>query len=184
MALSRLEKNGHLERLRKGVYRVSAAPSTRLEQIYAAWLSFDPGQLSYMRSKEPGTDAIVSGTTASYVWNIGEIGPDPITFTVPRRKQLRDKNIKTLKRQLQKNETTIVQGLPVTTIERTIADLVAEGIDLSLVANVTRDALQVKGFDSEGLIEYLKPYARRSGYRQNDGKALYYQLISSGETHV
>jgi len=184
MALSRLEKNGYLERLRKGVYRVSAAPSTKFEDIYAAWLSFEPSQLSYMRSKAPDTDVIVSGVTASYVWGIGELIPEPITFTAPTRKQLRDKNIKATKRQLQKHETTIVHGLPITTLERTIADLVADGVDLSLVANVVRDAQRIKELDSNELIEYLKPYAKRAGLQQNDGTALFNFLIYSGENYV
>jgi len=182
--LSRLERYGHLERLRQGVYRVSAAPATRLEAIYAAWLSLEPGIPSYLRSKEPDSDAMVSGVTAAYVLDIGELNPEPITFTVPRRRQLRDKGIRTLSRHLEKSETTIVQGLPVTTMERTIVDLVADGIDQSLVLNAVSDALKTGRLDTSTLAEYLKPFAKRARYESGGIELLIDRLTGTGGMDV
>lgn len=43
-ALSRLEGLGNIERLAKGIYRMGGSPSTREEDVLAAWLSIDPGR--------------------------------------------------------------------------------------------------------------------------------------------
>ena len=43
-ALSRLEGLDSIERLAKGVYRMGGSPSTREEDVLAAWLSIDPGR--------------------------------------------------------------------------------------------------------------------------------------------
>jgi predicted transcriptional regulator of viral defense system len=184
MALSRLMKNGHIERLRKGIYRASAVPSSRLEAVYAAWLSIEPSQLSYKRSKKAESDAVVSCATAAYVWSIGELNPEPITFSVNCRKQLRDKGIRTIIRHLDERDVTIAQGLPTTTIERTIADLITSGTDLSLVANVAKDALRLKGLDAQTMIEYLSPLAKRAGCKSGDGLALYERLLGQEGIHV
>ena len=67
---------------------------------------------------------------------------------------------------------TITHGLPVTTIERTVTDLVEARTDLSLVADVLRDAAQTRRLDTNRLIELLGPLAARNGLRKGDGAAL------------
>ena len=49
MELSRLAANGHLERVGRGVYRASGAPSIREEAVWAAWLSLEPAALAHSR---------------------------------------------------------------------------------------------------------------------------------------
>ena len=58
---------------------------------------------------------------------------------------------------------TITHGLPVTTIERTVTDLVEARTDLSLVADVVRDAAQTRRLDTNRLKELLGPLAAVSG---------------------
>lgn len=67
---------------------------------------------------------------------------------------------------------TITHGLPVTTIERTVTDLVEARTDLSLVADVVRDAAQTRRLDTNRLKELLGPLAARNGLRKGDGAAL------------
>jgi hypothetical protein len=70
----------------------------------------------------------------------------------------------------------MVDGLPVTTIERTIADLVEARIDLSLVAQVMSDAARTHIIDAARLSELLSPLAARHGLRKQDGTALLHRL--------
>ena len=49
MELSRLAANGHLERVCRGVYRASGAPSIREEAVWAAWLSLEPAVPAHSR---------------------------------------------------------------------------------------------------------------------------------------
>ncbi|MEI2699981.1 MAG: hypothetical protein V9E94_17195 [Microthrixaceae bacterium] len=65
-----------------------------------------------------------------------------------------------------------------TTIERTIADLVEDRTDLSLVADVLRDAAQSRRLDTERLAELLAPLAARNHLRKGDGDALLRHLTA------
>ncbi|MDR1184913.1 MAG: type IV toxin-antitoxin system AbiEi family antitoxin domain-containing protein, partial [Coriobacteriales bacterium] len=170
--LMRLEQGGHIERVQSGIYRSSAAPTTRLDYIYAAWLSLDPKLLSYERSKQPADDAVVFGATASYVLEIGELAPEPLTFSSPVRRQPRNSNIKVITRIISDTDIRITHGLPVAKPERTIADLAAQRTDLSLMRNVCKDAwFKYPDLDKEHLIDLLKPYAKTYGFGVSNGKA-------------
>jgi hypothetical protein len=64
-----------------------------------------------------------------------------------------------------------VNGLPTLTVERTIADLVEQRHDLSLVAGVVRDAVASgRLLSPKDLVAYLEPLARRTG--THDGHEL------------
>jgi predicted transcriptional regulator of viral defense system len=70
-----------------------------------------------------------------------------VTYTRPRssytttRRQTKDDDIRYSARRLPSEDTAILDGLPVTTRERTIADLLDEpDADISLVADALRDA--------------------------------------------
>ncbi|MGB3186175.1 MAG: hypothetical protein WBB15_09965 [Ornithinimicrobium sp.] len=58
------------------------------------------------------------------------------------------------------------------TVERTIADLVEEVGDLSLVADALRDASLSRDLDVARLDELLRPLAERNGSKKDDGSAL------------
>ncbi len=65
-----------------------------------------------------------------------------------------------------------------TTIERTIADLVEDRTDLSLVADVLRDAAQSRRLDTDRLAELLAPLSARNHLRKDDGHALLRHLAA------
>lgn len=139
-ALSRLEGLGNIERLAKGVYRMGGSPSTREEDVLAAWLSIDPG-------RRPGDIAgegapIAMGATAAWLYGIGEVGPSPYEFCTPERKQTKRLNLIIRKRRLDPKDVAIVSGIPATRPWLTVVDLIDSGEDLSLVANVLEDALE------------------------------------------
>jgi predicted transcriptional regulator of viral defense system len=139
MAISRLAQHGQVECLMRGVYRASAAPRTREEDIYAAWLSLEPKIPAYERiaNKE---GFVASLNTAAWLMELGELKASPVTFSCSNRRQSRSKNIKFIRRILLTPEITVVAGIPTTTPERTVLDLLDYGEDLSLVASVLADA--------------------------------------------
>lgn len=63
------------------------------------------------------------------------------------------------------------------TIERTIADLVEDLKDLSLIADALRDASGKRTLDLDRLRELLAPLAERNGFRKDDGRALLDRLM-------
>ena len=115
MELSRLAASGHLERIARGVYRASGAPSMREEAVWAAWLSMDPGVMSYDR--DPLACA-VSHNTAAWLMGLGELEPEPVTLTCPARRQVAARGIRTVRAELQPAEVATVGGLPCTTTAR------------------------------------------------------------------
>ncbi len=139
-ALSRLEKDGAIERVLRGVYRMGGAPSIREEDVYATWLSLIPG-------REPGVpDAIgripiAMGATAAWLQELGEIGPAPLEFCCGERRQTQRGSLAIRKRTLAGDEVVYAGGIPATSPSRTILDLIDGGEDLSLVSNVLEDAL-------------------------------------------
>ncbi|MGI6033045.1 MAG: type IV toxin-antitoxin system AbiEi family antitoxin domain-containing protein [Coriobacteriales bacterium] len=141
MTLSRLAAHGQIEPIARGVYKAAAAPTIREEDVYAAWLATDPATPSYLRPLDAST-CVASLGTAAWLHGLGELKPEPITFSCSKRKQSRNASVRFLKRTLPNTDVCTVAGIPATTPARTILDLLDYGEDLSLVASVLRDAEQ------------------------------------------
>lgn len=76
---------------------------------------------------------MAAGVTAAIIHEIGDFFLDGFDFMVPARKGTRLPGVRLRIRQLTRDEVIPVQGLPTLTVERTLADLVELGTDLSLV---------------------------------------------------
>lgn len=148
--VARLVLDGALERVAPGVYRlVGAPPHPDLDGVRAAWLQLDPGQPTEGRRRRP--DAVASHRSAATVLGLGDLLPDGHQFYVVGRRQLRRADVQTrVRRDLPRSAWRVVDGLPVTTAARTVADLLAEREDESAVARVVQDALHV------GLLSYAE----------------------------
>ena len=174
--LLRRERAGALERIRPGVYRLSGAPANRLDDIRAAWLASAPEELAWERLASP--DVVVGGAAAAWVHDMGDMYPSPVMLYTARRRQTKHVDIRYSTRKLPTEDSSVVDGLPVTTRERTIADLLDEsGVDVSLVADVLRDAERADAdLDTDRLISLLEVPAKRLGYES--GARLYGHLRS------
>lgn len=177
MNLSRLTESGDLVRLSHGVYRDAGAPSGEHDELRAAWLAIDPARLAYDRLSEIPTSAVVSGESASRLHRIGDFRAMRSEFTLPRRRQTQRSDVRYRSGVLPHQDVAIHEGLPVTTRERTIADLVRDRHDLSLVGDALRDAARQSRLDVERLVELLSPLAARHGHRKGDGEALLHDLM-------
>lgn len=177
VTLARLADTGQIVRLAQGVYRDAGAPSDRFESLRAAWLSVYPKLLAEQRlGAETVTSTPVSGASAADLHGIGDLRVDRMEFTTPVRRQSQRGELRYRIRDLDPVDVTIKEGLPVTTLERTIADLVEERYDLSNVADVVRDASRQRTLEEERLVELLAPLASRNGFRSGGGAALWARL--------
>lgn len=177
LQLSRLSESGHLERVSHGIYRDPGAPPERFDALKAAWLSIDPTHTAQERLASGAPDAVLSGPAASYLLGLGDLVPEPYEFTVALRRQSQRSELRYRVRQLPAESITRREGLPVTTREQTIADLVESRTDLSLVANVLRDAARQSALDTPRLVALLSPLAARNGHPKGDGESLLRHLL-------
>ncbi|WP_394771353.1 type IV toxin-antitoxin system AbiEi family antitoxin domain-containing protein [Lacisediminihabitans sp.] len=175
--LSRLTECGDLVRLAHGVYKDAGAPSGAYLDVRAAWLSSDPARLASERLDDGHRGVVISGQTAAWLHDIGDLRSNRTELTTPVRRQTQRADLHYRRRDLPEEDVTIRDGLPVTTAERTIADLVEDRTDLSIVADALRDASRKSELDLELLGRRLAPLAERNGHRKGDGVALLDQLL-------
>nr|MDT0664577.1 type IV toxin-antitoxin system AbiEi family antitoxin domain-containing protein [Micromonospora sp. DSM 115978] len=142
--VARLVDDGALERVAPGVYRlVGVPPHPDLDGIRAAWLQLDPGAPTEGRRRRP--DAVASHRSAAAVLGLGDLLPDVHQFYVVGRRQLRREDVQTkVRRDLPRSAGRVVDGLPVTTAARTVADLLAAREDESAVSRIVQDGLRAQ----------------------------------------
>ena len=176
--LSHRERDGRLERLAHGVYRLGGVPVAPLDDLRAAWISTEPALLAWERVSSPRV--VVGGAAAAAVHECGGINPVPYLLITNERRQTQRTDIAYSRRQLDSRDVVVVAGLPVTSIERTVADLVDKIGDLSLIGDVLADATRGKrAVDLEHLGLLLTLFAARYSHPRGDGPALLEQLRRS-----
>ena len=178
--LAHREGDGRLERLAHGVYRQGGSPSRPLDDLRAAWLSTNPAKLAHERTADP--DVIVGSAAGALVHRIGGIDPLPYRLITRDRRQTQRQEIAYSQRPVGREDVTVRDGLPVTTVERTIADLLRDYGDISLVADALRDATRMdRELDEGRLAHLLAPLAQRYGHPEGRGDTLLDQLLSVAE---
>ncbi|PWC05137.1 type IV toxin-antitoxin system AbiEi family antitoxin domain-containing protein [Agromyces badenianii] len=177
MNLTRLTESGDLVRLSHGVYKDAGAPGGQHEELRAAWLATEPAKLAYERLGERPGSAVVSGESAARLHGIGDLRAMKSEFTTPTRKQTQRADVRYRTRALPDQDVTVREGLPTTTRERTIADLVEDRHDFSIVGDALRDAARQSLLDVDRLTELLSPLAERNRHRKGDGDALLEELL-------
>ncbi|MBG6215412.1 hypothetical protein RCH23_003306 [Cryobacterium sp. CAN_C3] len=176
--LSHRERDGRLERLAHGVYRLGGVPVAPLDDLRAAWMSTEPIMPAWERVST--SQVVVGGAAAAAVHECGDINPVPYRLITRERRQTQRTDIVYSRGQLDSSDVVVVGGLPVTSVERTVADLVDKIGDLSLVGDVLADATRgERAVDLKHLGLLLAPYAARYGHPRGGGSALLEQLRRS-----
>ncbi|MBH0129984.1 type IV toxin-antitoxin system AbiEi family antitoxin domain-containing protein [Salinibacterium sp. NK8237] len=182
--MARLTDDGHLERLAHGVYRDAGSPPHEFDDIRAAWLSLEPNRLAEDRIRDGVDGIVVSGNTAAALHGIGDFLPTPYVFTSSGRRQSQRPDIRFKQKNLAIDDVTLVVGIPTTGVERTIADLVRDKEDLSLVGDVVGDALRSRTLQLDYLVALLGPLSARNGFAKDDGLGFLRKLLELGHVDV
>jgi predicted transcriptional regulator of viral defense system len=177
LQLSRLAAAGLLDRVAHGVYRLRGAGEDMHSDLRAAWLSLDPTRTAEQRLAEPARDVVVSHASAAALHGLGDINADQHELTAPVRRQTQRGGLRLHRGRLDRDDVTIVAGLPVTTPARTVVDLLADKHDTDHVATVLAEAVRAGTVDLDTLPARLAPYAARYGHRAGDGEALLAALL-------
>ena len=179
LVLSRLAEAGHLERLAHGVYKDAGAPSDEFEDLRAAWLSTEPKRFAEDRVTDGVNGVVVAGSSAAALHGIGDLWATRHEFLSRTRRQSQRDEIRFRQRQLDQQDVALIEGLPATTLERTLADLLEQTGDLSLVADALGDAAKKQPLDADRLSELFEPLAHKVGFDANNGIALLNHLTAT-----
>ena len=126
--LSSNVKSGRFARVAHGIYRLNHFPGSPNEDLFVAWL-------------RTGPSSVVSHESALMIYGLSDVLPGEVHMIVPRTASRRRKGIRQHTNRLQADETTKRNGLPVTTVERTIADVILGGLSEEQVRLAIEDAL-------------------------------------------
>jgi predicted transcriptional regulator of viral defense system len=140
-------KTGFFSRVSRGVYRLSRFPGSPHEDLFVAWL-------------RAGLDAVISHESALAVYELSDVLPGEVHVIVPRTASRRKRGMRLHTNRLAPDEVTERAGLPITTVPRTIADVIASGVSQEQVEQAVREALQRGLTTNEKL---LVQAARRGG---------------------
>lgn len=171
--LSRQVRNGTLERVAHGVYRVRGAGEAEHLALRAAWLQLRPEVPAWERGP---ADGVVSHRSAAMLYEIGHLPADVHEFTLPGRKQTRRDDVRLHQGDVGQ-EWVVRHGLPVTSPYRVAADLLAERADPGAVAQLIADALRGGFDDPRTVADAIAPHAAKYGLRRADGPGLLRWLL-------
>jgi predicted transcriptional regulator of viral defense system len=121
-------REGNLQRAARGVYRLAQFPAQRFEDVVVACLW-------------AGADAVASHDTALAVYALSDAMPALIHLTLPRTFRGRRPGVRFHYGPLGAAERTLRDGIPATTVERTLRD-VATTAEPELVRAAIREALE------------------------------------------
>lgn len=139
--LARLVQRGRIERTARGVYRVPYLTPDRFAQYREAML--------WATANRGPENVALSHSTALAIYGISDANPHVIHLTVPKSARLRrqkPKGVVLHREDLTPEDVSIQEGILLTTIGRTVADLLSSGARLDLVRQA------ISGARREGFI--------------------------------
>lgn len=137
--LSDYSKNGRFQRVAHGVYRLARFPSSRFEDLFVAWLKCGP-------------KSAISHESALALYDLSDVLPGEVHVTVPRTASRRRKGIHLHTNRLAPADVVKREGLRVTSVPRTVADVAKAGLSEDHVARAIREALERGLTTNQGLM--------------------------------
>jgi len=156
--LARLTQRGKLERVARGVYRIPYFPADPLSQYREAVL--------WARASHGPERVALSHETALAVYGISDVNPARVHLTVPKHARLRRQKPKSIvihRGDLPLTDVTTHEGLPVTTVARSVMDVIATTGRLSLARQAIKDARKegyITASELQRLTRQLSHHAR------------------------
>ena len=177
-SLAELIKDGRLDRVAHGVYRVRGGGGPDHIALRAAWLQLDPDKLASQRFDDPEV-AVVSHASAAAMYGVGDLRGDVHEFTLPSRRQSRRSDVRLHRGRVPSDRWSLLRGLPVLRAGRMVGDLVGDNIDPTSVAQITTEVLDQLLDYPRVIAESLAPHAARFGLPRDDGVALLDHLLTA-----
>ena len=147
--VSSLTKRNKFVRVFHGIYRITHYPASENEDLMAAVLKCGP-------------QAVISHDTALAVYQLSDVMPGTIHITIPKNRSRRQKGIKYHTSRIAPQETTTFNGLPITTVERSITDVIRNGMDATLIKQAIKQAIKRGMITSSSLMKQASQYGEKT----------------------
>jgi len=136
--LVRLAQRGRLERVSRGVYRIAHYPADKFAQYRQAVL--------WAQASHHGPECIaLSHETALLLYGISDLNPSRVHLTVPKSARFRRERpawVTIHRADLTEKELGQYEGIPVTTVSRSILDVVSTTHRTDVARQVITEALR------------------------------------------
>jgi predicted transcriptional regulator of viral defense system len=176
--LKRLTDAGLMENVGRGVYLVTGAGYPQHLEIKIAWLRLAPAKRAWQRNSTDPDSGVISHSSACLLHDLGDIPAGHVEITVPRRRVARDPDVQLRIAHLESSEVTMVDGLPVTTAERTIIDLLRSHADAGHIGGVIADAERRDLITLKALAHRVESFINAYGVAPDaDGRVLIDHLV-------
>ncbi|MCJ7566082.1 MAG: hypothetical protein MUO58_00885 [Anaerolineales bacterium] len=147
--LSYYTKNVLFSRIRRGIYRLTRFPMSPFEDLIVAWL-------------RTGPDSAISHESALTLYDLTDVIPSEVHVTVPRTASRRRNDIRLHTSRITPTEITTRDGLPVTMVTRTIADVARSGLPEEHIRQAIEEALDRGLTNARALREAAEMYGGRA----------------------
>jgi predicted transcriptional regulator of viral defense system len=167
--LVRLAQRGRLERMSRGVYRMAHYPADRLAQYREAIL--------WVQASQGPERIALSHETALLLYGISDVNPAHVNLTVPMSARLRREHPEWIvihRANLSAQEISQHEGMPITSVERSVMDVLSTTHRTDIVRQAITDALR------EGLLTA----AQASGLRKRVNRSVYGLSLGKDENRV
>ncbi|WP_173019565.1 type IV toxin-antitoxin system AbiEi family antitoxin domain-containing protein [Streptomyces alkaliphilus] len=183
--LKRLTGVGLLENVGRGVYAMPAAGQPRHLETKVAWLRLQPEVFAWERAPGDPDSGVVSHASACRLHDLGDIPASGVEISVPRRRTTVEPFVRLRTARLDTADITVIDGLPVTTVERTVVDLLKAKADGGHVGGVIADAVRRDLVNIDKLAERVQPFVRRYGLPSSTtGHELVDHLVEQAGRHL
>ena len=148
--LARLVQRGRIERTSRGVYRIPYLTPGRFSQYREAVL--------WAKASRGPELVAISHATALAAFEISDANPNSIHITIPKTARLRRQKPKAIvvhREDLGPQDITVHEGIPLTTISKTVADLLKVGERIDLVRQAISNARR-EGFTGDSEAKQLQ----------------------------
>jgi predicted transcriptional regulator of viral defense system len=167
--LVRLKQRGRLERMSRGVYRIAHYPAERLAQYREAIL--------WAQASNGPERIALSHDTAFLLYGLSDVNPSRVNLTIPvsaRMRRVHPKWIEIHRANLATEDIRQYEGMPVTTVERSILDVLAATRRTEIARQAITDALR------KGLLSPVQA----SGLRQQINRSSHNESLSTNASKV
>jgi predicted transcriptional regulator of viral defense system len=120
--------HGNWTRIDRGLFRIPEWPAS-VNDTLVRWVLW---------SKHRGT---ISHDTAAAAYNLGVVNPSRVHLTVPMDFRMDDPQVVLHRRVLPAADVTVLDGAAITTVLRTVLDVIELHVDEELIASVLDDGL-------------------------------------------